>query len=137
LNATLERILADSQQLAVPFFEWARKQLLGDKLLQAALRAAECIPAESRIGLPESLAAVGHVVARCEHPAFLAVRDRIRTAWTDGILSSLPVSKIVSTIESSLPQIEQTIDQITSKFNVNDDTLDGLLKDVSLEHSNA
>ena len=56
---------------------------------------------------------------------------------TDGILSSLPVSKIVSTIESSLPQIEQTIDQITSKFNVNDDTLDGLLKDVSLEHSNA
>jgi hypothetical protein len=37
LNATLERILADFQQLAVPFFEWARKQLLGDNLLQAAL----------------------------------------------------------------------------------------------------
>jgi hypothetical protein len=85
LNDTLERILADFQLLAVPFFGWARKELLGHKLLQPALSAAEAIPAESRIGLPESLEAVGHVVARCEHPAFLAVRDRIRAAWTKDV----------------------------------------------------
>src|SRR5438128_1716540 len=54
LNVTLERILADFQQLAIPFFEVARNQLLGDKLLQAALRAAETVSAEQRIGLPES-----------------------------------------------------------------------------------
>lgn len=85
LNSTLQTILADFQQLGIPFFESARKQLLGDKMLQAALRAAEAVTAEQRIGLPESLAEVGHFVARCKHPAFLVVRDRIRAAWTDDI----------------------------------------------------
>jgi hypothetical protein len=85
LDATLERILADFQLLAIPFFERARKQLLEDKLLQAALKAAEDFPAETRIGLTESLADVGYIVAKCEHPVFLAVRDRIRSAWSNDI----------------------------------------------------
>src|SRR5262249_18453449 len=85
LGTTLGEILADFQLLAIPFFEWSRHQLLEYKLIQAALKAAEAIPLEARIGLPESLATVGYIVAKCEHPAFLAVRERIRSAWTDDI----------------------------------------------------
>lgn len=85
LDATLERILADYRLLAIPFFAQARAELLADKLLQTALREAAAIPPELRTGLPESLAAVGYVVAKCEHPAFLALRNRIRAAWTDDI----------------------------------------------------
>lgn len=85
LNATLEQILADFHLLAIPFFAQGQVDLLADQLLQTALREAAEIPAESRRGLQESLAAVGYIVAKCEHPAYLAVRDRIRSAWTDGI----------------------------------------------------
>jgi len=85
LNATLEQILADYHLLAIPFFARAHTELLDDRVLQIALHEAATIPAESRIGLPESLAAVGHVVAKCDHPAFLALRDRIRAACTDDI----------------------------------------------------
>lgn len=85
LNGTLEQILADFHLLAIPFFAWAQAELLADQLLQTALREAAAIPAESRSGLQESLAAVGYVVAKCEHPAFLAVRDRIRSVWSDQI----------------------------------------------------
>ena len=45
----------------------------------------EPIPAESRIGLPESLAAVRHVIAKCDHPAFLKLKDRIQAAWTEDV----------------------------------------------------
>jgi hypothetical protein len=83
LMATLETILADYHSLALPFFAQAQADLLADELLQTALREAASIPAELRIGLPEALAAVKYVVAKCDHPAFLALRDRIRRAWTE------------------------------------------------------
>lgn len=85
LLVTLQVILTDFYSLGVPFFAQAQTELLGDRLLQTALREAAAIPIEARVGLAEALAGVGHIVAKCEHPAFLAVRDRIREAWTDDI----------------------------------------------------
>lgn len=85
LLSTLQTILADFHALAVPFFAQTEAELLGNKLLQTALREASAIPPESRVGLPEALAGVGYIVAKCEHPAFLALRDRIRAAWTDDV----------------------------------------------------
>jgi hypothetical protein len=85
LLSTLQVILADYHSLAIPFFAEAETELLGNKLLQTALREASTIPSEARIGLAEALAKAGYVVAKCEHPAFLALRDRIRAAWTNDV----------------------------------------------------
>jgi len=85
LNATLEKILADYYQLAIPFFARAQKELLDDQLLQTALREAAAISVESRSGLAESLASAGYLLAKCDHPAFLALKDRIRAACTPDI----------------------------------------------------
>ena len=85
LNATLEQILADYHQLAVPFFARAQRELLDDRLLQTALREAATIPAESRTGLRESIESAGYLLANCNHPAFLALKDRIRAACTPDI----------------------------------------------------
>ena len=80
---TLQAILADFHAIAVPFFAQAEADLLGDKLLQTALHEASAIPFEAHAGLVESLARVG--LAKCEQPAFLALRDRIRAAWTNDV----------------------------------------------------
>jgi hypothetical protein len=85
LLCTLEVILADFQTLAVAFLAEAEDELLGDKLLQIALREASAIPLEARVGLAEALAKVGNVVSKCEHPAFIALRDRIRASWGDDV----------------------------------------------------
>jgi hypothetical protein len=85
LEMILDSILKDYHQYAVPFFSDAEKVILADKLLQTALREASKIPAERRLGLPEALASVNFVVARCNHPAFITLRDRIRDAWTSDV----------------------------------------------------
>ena len=46
LSDALQMILADFHALAVPFFGQAETELLGDKLLQTALREASAIPFE-------------------------------------------------------------------------------------------
>ena len=79
-------ILADFHALAVPFFAQAETELLGDKLLSNRHpRSISTTFLKARAGLAKSVARVGYVVAKCEHPAFLGLRDRIRAAWTSDI----------------------------------------------------
>jgi hypothetical protein len=85
LNHALNSLYAIYQELAVPFFESSTNDLISSKLLQIALREAALTPPEAREGLEQCLSEAGHRVDRLDHPAFLRVRDILRSAWTPDV----------------------------------------------------
>ena len=85
LNVALNSFYAIYAELALPFFESGTNDLISSKLLQLAVREAALTPAEARQGLEQCLREAGHRVDRLDHPAFLRLRDTLRSAWTPDV----------------------------------------------------
>ncbi len=85
LAEALEAFYEIYHGLAIRFFESATAELTSSKLLQLAISEAAATPDEAREGLKQCLAEARHRVDRLDHPAFLRLRDILRSAWTPDV----------------------------------------------------
>jgi hypothetical protein len=79
LDRTLTEIHRQFVKLVPPFYEQAEHRLLSRRILQLALAESRSISARERVGLEEAHKYQGG--DQIEHPAFVRLRDRLRTAW--------------------------------------------------------
>jgi hypothetical protein len=85
LQQTLAEIHRQLVEFVPPFFAQSEEQLHSRRLLQLALVEARSITTAERVGLREAIDAVQCRFDRLEHPAFVRLRDILRSAWSPDI----------------------------------------------------